>query len=167
MDSPNSSPKYLSQSQEIITTVREEKRNKKMEDFSKHTNIKSPNTPGKISKNTILNTNNVLLTPRIGSSPKNSTQSSPGSVLSKASLFESKNTEAKVKDPIQMTLSERMALFEKNKGEAPLLPKAPLTMSIPPKKLHEKDKSNSSTYVNNTGIFYVINTKIWIIVTKK
>lgn len=167
MDSPNSSPKYLSQSQEIITTVREEKRNKKMEDFSKHTNIKSPNTPGKTSKNTILNTNNVLLTLRIGSSPKNSTQSSPGSVLSKASLFESKNTEAKVKDPIQMTLSERMALFEKNKGEAPLLPKAPLTMSIPPKKLHEKDKSNSSTYVNNTGIFYVINTKIWIIVTKK
>lgn len=149
IDSPNSSPKYLSQSQEIITTVREEKRNKKIEDFSKHTDIKSPNTPGKISKNAILNTNNALA-PRIGSSPKNSTQSSPGSVLSKASLFESKNTEAKVKDPIQMTLSERMALFEKNKGEAPLLPKAPLTMSIPPKKLHEKDKNNSSTYINNT-----------------
>lgn len=65
--------------------------------------------------------------------------------MSKASLFESKNTEGKAKDPAQMSLSERMALFEKNKGEAPLLPKAPLTMSVPPKKLQEKEKANSTS----------------------
>ncbi|XP_058803979.1 anillin isoform X4 [Phymastichus coffea] len=65
---------------------------------------------------------------------------SPGSVLSKASMFESKGSATKTKDPAEMTLSERMALFERNKGEA-LIPKAPLTMSVPTKMLQEKDKS--------------------------
>lgn len=78
-------------------------------------------------------------------SPKTLVQPS-GSVLSKASMFEAKNTETKAKDPAQMSLAERMAFFERNKGEA-LIPKAPLTMSIPPKKLQEKDKqSNAGTY---------------------
>ncbi|XP_011311247.1 actin-binding protein anillin isoform X2 [Fopius arisanus] len=75
-------------------------------------------------------------------SPKSTVQS-PGSVLSKASLFESKSLAIKVKDPAEMTLSERMALFEKNKGEA-LIPKAPLTLSVPAKKLMEKEKSSSN-----------------------
>ncbi|XP_011867270.1 PREDICTED: actin-binding protein anillin isoform X2 [Vollenhovia emeryi] len=75
-------------------------------------------------------------------SPKTLIQPS-GSVLSKASMFEAKNTESKAKDPAQMTLAERMALFERNKGEA-LIPKAPLTMSIPPKKLQEKDKQSNA-----------------------
>lgn len=98
-------------------------------------------------------TSGSRLTPRFGynGSPKSPAQSSPGSVLSKASLFESKNTETKAKDPTQMTLSERMALFERNKGEPPLLPKAPLTMSIPPKKLQEKDKNSSSPGAANNG----------------
>jgi len=55
-------------------------------------------------------------------------------------MFEAKNTETKTKDPAQMSLAERMAFFERNKGEAPLIPKAPLTMSIPPNKLQERDK---------------------------
>ncbi|XP_063982129.1 anillin-like isoform X2 [Diachasmimorpha longicaudata] len=75
-------------------------------------------------------------------SPKSTVQS-PGSVLSKASLFESKSVANKIKDPAEMTLSERMALFEKNKGEA-LIPKAPLTLSVPAKKLMEKEKSSSN-----------------------
>ncbi|XP_015126460.1 anillin [Diachasma alloeum] len=75
-------------------------------------------------------------------SPKSTVQS-PGSVLSKASLFESKSLANKIKDPAEMTLSERMALFEKNKGEA-LIPKAPLTLSVPAKKLMEKEKSSSN-----------------------
>lgn len=109
------------------------------------------------------NTNSTRLTPRLGfnGSPKSPAQSSPGSVLSKASLFESKNTETKAKDPTQMTLSERMALFEKNKGGAPLLPKAPLTMSIPPKKLQEKEKPTSPAgYANGAGTFETINELI-------
>ncbi|XP_012266853.2 anillin isoform X3 [Athalia rosae] len=64
---------------------------------------------------------------------------SPGSVLSKASMFESKVTEPKKKDPAEMTLSERMALFERNKGGAPLIPKAPLSMSVSKKQLEEKE----------------------------
>ncbi|XP_018347343.1 PREDICTED: actin-binding protein anillin isoform X4 [Trachymyrmex septentrionalis] len=77
-------------------------------------------------------------------SPANSSRSNDSSVLSKASIFEAKNTETKAKDPAQMSLAERKAFFERNKGEA-LIPKAPLTMSIPPKKLQEKDKQGSNT----------------------
>ncbi|KAK9308638.1 hypothetical protein QLX08_001483 [Tetragonisca angustula] len=147
----NSPPKHLRQNQQTVTVICEEKQDKK-ENLSKHIDNKNSNTPEKTSRNITPNTNNNRLTPRFGynGSPKSPAQSSPGSVLSKASLFESKNTEtkAKEKDPTQMTLSERMALFEKNKGEAPLLPKAPLAMSIPPKKLQEKD--NSSTLHPNS-----------------
>ncbi|XP_066599667.1 anillin-like isoform X2 [Prorops nasuta] len=96
-------------------------------------------TSEKLLRETTTNVDNKGLASKFGS-PKNSPHQSPGSVLSKASLFEAKGSEVKVKDPAQMSLSERMALFEKNKGEAPLLPKAPLTMSIPPKKLYETDK---------------------------
>ncbi|XP_015175372.1 PREDICTED: actin-binding protein anillin-like isoform X2 [Polistes dominula] len=104
------------------------------------------NTPEKTVRTTNANTNNSRITSRLGfnGSPKSPISgSSPGSVLSKASMFESRNNDTKVKDPAQMSLSERKALFEKNKDEAPLIPKAPLTMSIPPSKLHEKETSNS------------------------
>ncbi|XP_043524483.1 anillin isoform X1 [Frieseomelitta varia] len=145
----NSPPKHLRQNQQ--TVICKEKQDKK-ENLSKYTDNKNSNTPEKTSRN-ITPSNNNRLTPRFGynGSPKSPAQSSPGSVLSKASLFESKNTEtkAKEKDPTQMTLSERMALFEKNKGEAPLLPKAPLAMSIPPKKLQEKDNSSSTIHPNS------------------
>ncbi|XP_076748828.1 anillin-like isoform X2 [Xylocopa sonorina] len=144
--SPRSSPKYRQE------TIHEETHDKKPEDSPKQTGCKNASTPEKIAKNITPNANSNRLTPRFGfnGSPKSPAQSSSGSVLSKASLFESKNTEAKAKDPTQMTLSERMALFEKNKGEAPLLPKAPLTMSIPPKKLQGKDKTGLPTaHINN------------------
>ncbi|OAD53977.1 Actin-binding protein anillin [Eufriesea mexicana] len=152
-ESSSSSPKHLRQNQETIMTLYGQKNYKKGEDSTKHKYTKNSNTPEKTSRNATSSTNSTRLTPRYGlnGSPKSPAQSSPGSVLSKASLFESKNTEAKVKDPTQMTLSERMALFEKNKGEAPLLPKAPLTMSIPPKKLQEKDKTSSPTTHSNSG----------------
>ncbi|XP_035724072.1 anillin-like isoform X2 [Vespa mandarinia] len=104
------------------------------------------NTSEKTVRTTNTNTNNSRVTPRFGfnGSPKSPLPgSSPGSVLSKASMFESRNNDVKTKDPAQMSLSERKALFEKNKDEAPLIPKAPLTMSIPPSKLHEKETSNS------------------------
>ncbi|XP_043499901.1 anillin isoform X2 [Polistes fuscatus] len=104
------------------------------------------NTPEKTVRTTNANTNNSRITSRLGfnGSPKSPIPgSSPGSVLSKASMFESRNNDTKAKDPAQMSLSERKALFEKNKDEAPLIPKAPLTMSIPPSKLHEKETSNS------------------------
>ncbi|XP_031779988.1 anillin isoform X3 [Nasonia vitripennis] len=85
---------------------------------------------------------NARMNSRFGynGSPKSSLVQSPGSVLSKASMFESKGTTVKTKDPAEMTLSERKALFERNKGEA-LIPKAPLTMSVPTKMLQEKEKT--------------------------
>lgn len=71
-------------------------------------------------------------------------------------MFEAKSTESK-KDPAQMSLAERMAFFERNKGEA-LIPKAPLTMSIPPKKLQEKDKQSNAGIIFNSKniVFYII-----------
>ncbi|KZC05380.1 Actin-binding protein anillin [Dufourea novaeangliae] len=148
--STSSSPKQLLQIQEDARK-NEETDDKKAKISSKTVNAKSSNTPEKTSRNATPSTSSSRLAPRFGfnNSPKSPGQSSPGSVLSKASLFESKNTEAKVKDPAQMSLSERMALFEKNKGEAPLLPKAPLTMSVPPKKLQEKEKTG---HANNGGL---------------
>lgn len=85
---------------------------------------------------------NARMNSRFGynGSPKSSLVQSPGSVLSKASMFESKGTPVKTKDPAEMTLSERKALFERNKGEA-LIPKGPLTMSVPTKMLQEKEKT--------------------------
>ncbi|XP_036146004.1 anillin isoform X2 [Monomorium pharaonis] len=98
-------------------------------------NVKSANTTSssRLPSRTLFN-----------GSPKTFVQPS-GSVLEKASMFEAKHTETKAKDPAQMSLAERMALFERNKGEA-LIPKAPLTMSIPPKKLQEKDKQLGSHF---------------------
>ncbi|XP_076622147.1 anillin-like isoform X2 [Colletes latitarsis] len=138
------------------TVTREERHGKTVKDCTKSvkTPTKNSSTPEKTSRNATPSTSNSRLAPRFGynGSPKSPAQSSPGSVLSKASLFESKHAETKAKDPAQMSLSERMALFEKNKGEAPLLPKAPLTMSIPPKKLQEKDKASSTSgNINNGG----------------
>lgn len=46
------------------------------------------------------------------------------SVLSKAAMFEAGSPKAKEKDPAEMSLRERKALFEKNKGTA-IIPKAP------------------------------------------
>ncbi|XP_033214177.1 anillin-like isoform X2 [Belonocnema kinseyi] len=94
------------------------------------------------NKDTNSSVSSSRLMPRCGfnGSPKSPMKQSPGSVLSKASMFEKNNgTYVKVKDPAEMTLGERMALFERNKGAA-LIPKAPLTMSVPTKMLMEKEK---------------------------
>ncbi|KOX76275.1 Actin-binding protein anillin [Melipona quadrifasciata] len=136
----NSPPKHLRQNQQTVTVICEEKQDKK-ENLSKHIDNKNSNTPEKTSRNITPNTNNNRLTPRFG---YNGSPKSP--------LAQNIETKAKEKDPTQMTLSERMALFEKNKGEAPLLPKAPLAMSIPPKKLQEKDSSSSTIHPNSRAI---------------
>lgn len=129
-------------------------RNKKMEgdvnattssaNSSRSNDSKVFNTPENVISANTISSSRLPSRTLFSGSPKTLIQPS-GSVLSKASMFEAKNTESK-KDPAQMSLAERMAFFERNKGEA-LIPKAPLTMSIPPKKLQEKDKqSNAGTY---------------------
>ncbi|GLV36450.1 scraps [Carabus blaptoides fortunei] len=61
-----------------------------------------------------------------------------GDVLSRAAMFERSPNKAKdSKDPALMTVSERKALFEKNKGAA-LIPKAAFGMSAP-LRINEKD----------------------------
>lgn len=115
----------------------------------------SSNTPEKVVKSANTTSSSRLPSrPGFNGSPINLFQPS-GSVLSKASMFEAKNADTKAKDPAQMTLAERMALFERNKGEPPLIPKAPLTMSIPPKKLQEKDKFNVKSG-SNAGMYICI-----------
>ena len=103
-------------------------------------------TPEKIDTNSSVSSSRLMSRYGFNGSPKGPMKQSPGSVLSKASMFEKNNsTYVKVKDPAEMTLSERMALFERNKGEA-LIPKAPLTMSVPTKKLMEKEKTTAGNF---------------------
>lgn len=54
-----------------------------------------------------------------------------GSVLHKAQLFEASVSPSKRVDPADLTLAERMALFERNKGEA-LVPKCAFGLSVHP-----------------------------------
>lgn len=87
-------------------------------------------------------------------SPHSSNQ---GFVLQKAALFEvgSTSPNKKVqKDPAELPLSQRKALFEKNPGTA-VLPKAPFALPVPVSMLQDNKKpillssakinSNSST----------------------
>ncbi|XP_018396639.1 PREDICTED: actin-binding protein anillin [Cyphomyrmex costatus] len=117
---------------------------------SRSNDSKVSNTPENIKSANTTSSSRLPSRTVFSGSPKTLVQPS-GSVLSKASMFEAKSTETKVKDPAQMSLAERMAFFERNKGEA-LIPKAPLTMSIPPKKLQERDKQGfnaDSSPINN------------------
>jgi actin-binding protein anillin len=59
------------------------------------------------------------------------------SVLSKAAMFEAGSPRAK--DPAEMSLRERKALFEKNKGAA-IIPKAAFGMAPSVKTLHGEHK---------------------------
>ncbi|KAL9913764.1 anillin-like isoform 3-T5 [Glossina fuscipes fuscipes] len=66
----------------------------------------------------------------------------PGLVSGRTALFENQtqNVQKPQKDPTELSLKERMKLFEKNKGEA-LIPKAPLGMAAPiGKLLHDSQK---------------------------
>lgn len=62
------------------------------------------------------------------------------SVLSKAAMFETGSPKAK--DPAEMSLRERKALFEKNKGAA-IVPKAPFGLAPSVKTLHGDNKGKS------------------------
>ncbi|VVC93430.1 unnamed protein product [Leptidea sinapis] len=82
------------------------------------------------------------------------------SVLSRAAMFESGSPRSKEKDPAEMSLRERKALFEKNKGTV-IVPKAPFGMAPSIKTLQgNKDKppqkqvqtaSNKSSDTSRTG----------------
>lgn len=61
------------------------------------------------------------------------------SVLSKAAMFEAGSPRSKEKDPAEMSLRERKALFEKNKGAA-IVPKAPFGLAPSVKTLHGDSK---------------------------
>lgn len=65
-----------------------------------------------------------------------------GSVLEKASMFESSSPTKKTKDPAELPLSERMAFFERNKGQA-LIPKAAFSMAVPAKYLESGNTKSS------------------------
>ncbi|XP_072754258.1 anillin-like [Anoplolepis gracilipes] len=130
---------------------------------SKKTENETGNSVSNTSENIVKGANTTSssrLPSRTGfkGSPKTLVQPS-GSVLSKASMFEAKNMDTKAKDPAQMSVAERMAFFERNKGEAPLIPKAPLTMSIPPKKLQENNKLTTQSGSNASNSVHDVNNR--------
>ncbi|RVE51791.1 hypothetical protein evm_003594 [Chilo suppressalis] len=70
------------------------------------------------------------------------------SVLSKAAMFEAGSPRAK--DPAEMSLRERKALFEKNKGAA-IIPKAPFGMAPSVKTLHGDNKDLKSVKTHTSA----------------
>ncbi|KPJ00810.1 Actin-binding protein anillin [Papilio xuthus] len=71
------------------------------------------------------------------------------SVLSKAAMFEAGSPKAKEKDPAEMSLRERKALFEKNKGSA-IIPKAPFGLAPSAKTLQGENKADKARPAPNT-----------------
>ncbi|XP_026728328.1 anillin-like isoform X2 [Trichoplusia ni] len=69
------------------------------------------------------------------------------SVLSKAAMFETGSPKAK--DPAEMSLRERKALFEKNKGAA-IVPKAPFGLAPSVKTLLGENKGDKKTLAQKT-----------------
>ncbi|XP_074040615.1 anillin, actin binding protein [Leptinotarsa decemlineata] len=73
-----------------------------------------------------------------------------GKIANRAAAFESSPTKS-VKDPALLSVSERKALFEKNRGEA-LLPKAAFGMSHPWKIEAKTNPTNSKITSDNNGL---------------
>ncbi|XP_068625198.1 anillin-like [Battus philenor] len=71
------------------------------------------------------------------------------SVLSKAAMFEAGSPKTKEKDPAEMSLRERKALFEKNKGSA-IIPKAPFGLAPSVKTLQGENKAEKARVAQNT-----------------
>ncbi|CAG5055286.1 unnamed protein product [Parnassius apollo] len=70
------------------------------------------------------------------------------SVLSKAAMFEAGSPKTKEKDPAEMSLRERKALFEKNKGSA-IVPKAPFGLAPSVKTLQGENKAEKTRTAQN------------------
>ncbi|XP_047002100.1 anillin-like isoform X4 [Schistocerca americana] len=107
-------------------------------------------------------------------SVSNHAQMSPkkGSVLHKAAVFESGSPEKQLtKDPIELSVAERLALFEKNKGQA-LIPKTAFSMAVPTKYLNKTqqdsitskkfspEKSSSATQWTRLGNFGIVQKPV-------
>jgi hypothetical protein len=74
---------------------------------------------------------------RVGSPHRGDSPPKTGSVLHKAALFESSPTKKTGKDPAELSVSERRAMFERNDGQA-LIPKAAFSMPVPAKYLADQ-----------------------------
>lgn len=86
--------------------------------------------------------------------------SNQGSVLQKAALFESNSTapaKKLQKDPAELPLSQRKALFEKNPGTA-VLPKAPFALPVPVSMLQDSKKAvllpKSKSNMSSTSVHH-------------
>ncbi|PNF18545.1 hypothetical protein B7P43_G08488 [Cryptotermes secundus] len=71
---------------------------------------------------------------RVGSRRKGDSSPKIGPVLHKAALFESRPTKKNSKDPTELSVTGKLAMFERNKGQA-LMPKAAFSMPVPAKYL--------------------------------
>lgn len=83
----------------------------------------------------------------VASSPSKHTKST--SIADKAAIFEISSPSKSIKDPALLSVSERKALFEKNKGEV-LLPKAPFGMA-PPVKVESIMKASSTKIISDNN----------------
>lgn len=98
-------------------------------------------------------------------SPRKAASPAHGSVLDRAQRYEKATSPTKRRDPAELPLAERLALFERNAGAA-VLPKAPFGMPVPAKKLQAKAtsstdcrpkqqiSSSSSSLLPNSGAYF-------------
>ncbi|XP_054275787.1 anillin-like isoform X3 [Macrosteles quadrilineatus] len=79
-------------------------------------------------------------------SPRKMASTPPsGSVLDRAQRYEEATSPSKrARDPTELSLAERRALFERNAGTA-VLPKAPFGQAVPAKKLQSKPEQRSTS----------------------
>lgn len=97
-------------------------------------------------------------------SPRKAASPAHGSVLDLVQRYEKATSPTKRRDPAELPLAERLALFERNAGAA-VLPKAPFGMPVPDKKLQAKATSStdcrpkqqiysSSSLLPNSGAYF-------------
>lgn len=132
---------------EISNTIPEDE---ECADKNKHTDkySNSSKIPNKLEA---TNNNKICHSPTKGrpaftpSSPSKYIKST--AIADKAAIFEVSSPNKANKDPALLSVSERKALFEKNKGEV-LIPKAPFGMA-PPVKVESVMKASSTKIIND------------------
>jgi hypothetical protein len=78
---------------------------------------------------------------RVGSPLRGDSSPRTGLVLYRTAVYESSPTKKSGRDPTELSVADRLAMFERNKGPA-LIPKSAFSMPVPAKYLEGKDVPN-------------------------
>ncbi|KAF4529603.1 hypothetical protein B566_EDAN017926 [Ephemera danica] len=114
-----------------------------------------PTTPSPVRPAMVASPVKSAVTPSPAKSPLKRSPSklanknmSPGSVLHRAAMFESAvaNCSSPTVDPASLPLIQRMALFEKNKSQGPLIPKVAFSTPLPAKLITQSSAQEKAKF---------------------